>query len=122
MRGISLAAVVAFLLTSAFATLGSFQGTLVAPPPEQSSAQVIWVQGRNQMIRRVEIAHAAVRYDDGVPNSQRSARAEEALAPGAVVMVTAEQDGNGEWQAREIRILKPAAASRAASHPSPSPK
>ena len=115
MRGVSLAAVVAFLLTFAFATLGSFQGTLVAPPPEQSSTQVIWVQGRNHMVRRVEIGHAVVRYDDDVPGSQRSARAEEALAPGAVVMVTAEQDGNGEWQAREVRILKPAAAARRAA-------
>jgi hypothetical protein len=117
MRGLSLGIVALLLGVSAFATLGSFQGTLVEAPPQQASAQVIWVQGRNQMIRRVEIAHAVVSYDDGVPSNQRTARAEEALTPGAVVMVTAEQDGNGEWQAREIRILKPAAQGRrAAAH------
>lgn len=92
----------AALLTAG--TPGSFRGTIVDGPSAQKGW--IYVQGRNGMARRVEIAHAHVTYDDEVPAAQRRAKPEEALEVGAEVRVTAEQGTDGEWRASEVEILK----------------
>jgi hypothetical protein len=85
-------------------TPGSFRGTIVDGPSMQKGW--IYVQGRNGMARRVEIAHAQVTYDDDVPAAERGAKPEDALVVGAEVRVTAEQGSDGEWRASEVEILK----------------
>jgi hypothetical protein len=92
----------AALLTAG--TPGSFRGTIVDGPSAQKGW--IYVQGRNGMARRVEIAHARVTFDEDVPADQRRAKPEDALVVGAEVRVTAEQGSDGEWRASEVEILK----------------
>jgi hypothetical protein len=89
-------------------TPGSFRGTIVDGP--SSERGWIYIQGRNGMARRVEIAHARVTYDEEVPAAERRPKAEDALVVGAEVRVTAEQGSDGEWRASEVEILKTAAA------------
>jgi hypothetical protein len=60
------------------------------------------------MARRVDVSHARVSYDDGVPTETRLPRAEDALIAGAEVRVTAEQGSDGEWRATQVEILKAA--------------
>lgn len=90
-------------------TPGSFRGTIVDGPSAVTGW--IYVQGRNGMARRVEIAHARVAYDEEVPAAERRPKAEDGLVIGAEVRVTAEQGSDGEWRASEIEILKTAGAS-----------
>jgi hypothetical protein len=88
----------------AAATPGSFRGKIVEGP---SPAEKNWlyIQGRNGMVRRVDISHARVEYDDDVPAASRSRNPQEALRPGADVRVTAEQGSDGEWRASRVEIL-----------------
>jgi hypothetical protein len=58
------------------------------------------------MARRVDVSHASVTYDDGVPTETRVPRAKDALTAGAEVRVTAEQSSDGEWTASRVEILK----------------
>jgi hypothetical protein len=87
-------------------TSGSFRGTIVDGP--SAAKGWIYVQGRNGMARRVEIAHAHVAYDEEIPAAERRSRPEEALVVGTEIRVTAEQGSDGEWKASEVEILKPA--------------
>ena len=91
-------------------TPGSFRGTIVDGPSVQKGW--IYVQGRNGMARRVEVAHAHVTYDEEVPTSERSSSPEDALVIGAEVRVTAEQGGDGEWKASAVEVLKPVRADK----------
>jgi hypothetical protein len=87
-------------------TPGSFRGTVVDGPSAPKGW--IYVQGRNGMARRVEIAHARVAYDEAVPAAERRSKPEDALVIGTEVRVTAEQGSDGEWKASDVEILKPA--------------
>ena len=90
-----------------FGVEGMFQGKVVDPPV---SAPVkpgwIFVQGRNHMLRRVEVAHAVIAFGTGVPASQRRSCRMECLEVGQEVRVIAEQDSNGEWRAKKVEILR----------------
>jgi hypothetical protein len=94
-------------------TPGSFRGTIVDGP--SAAKGWIYVQGRNGMARRVEIAHAHVTYDEEVPATQRRSKAEDGLVVGTEVRVTAEQGSDGEWKASEVEILKVAGGEHAAA-------
>jgi len=103
-------------------TPGSFRGKIVEKAP---SAPVeknwIYVEGRNGMVRRVEISHARVEYDEDVPREDRGRAPREVLIPGAEVRITAEQGSDGEWKASEVEILALSASEEnsATAHPSP---
>jgi hypothetical protein len=105
-------AFVAMLFASLYASAadGTFIGKVVDPP---ANAPVtpgwIFVQGRNNMLRRVEVAHAVILFGEDVPVSQRRKCNAECLTPGQEVRVTAHQDTAGEWQAKQVEILKTAA-------------
>ena len=62
--------------------------------------------GRGGYLRRVNIEKCRVRFDSGVPASQRVGSAAEYLRDDAEVRITAEQAQNGEWIAIEVLILK----------------
>jgi hypothetical protein len=86
---------------------GMFQGRVVDPPANQPVASGwIYVEGRNHLLRRVEVSHAAVVFSNDVPDSQRHKCGTECLIPGQEIRVTAEQDSSGEWRAKRIEILK----------------
>jgi len=86
---------------------GTFQGRVMDPPTSQPLVHGwIYVQGRNHLLRRVEVSHAIIVFGENVPVSQRRACSMECLTAGQVVRVTAEQDHTGEWRAKRIEILK----------------
>jgi hypothetical protein len=85
---------------------GMFQGRVVDPPgsmPRQRGW--IFVQGRNHILRRVEVAHAVVVFGNEVPASQRHDCDVRCLEVGQEVRITAEQDGKGEWRAKRVEIV-----------------
>jgi hypothetical protein len=90
------------------ATSGSFRGTVVEGEKGAPQEGWLYVRGRNGAIRRVDISHAAVAYDETVPADERKSSPREQLAVGAEVRVTAEQGSDGEWRASRIEIIKPA--------------
>jgi hypothetical protein len=94
----------------ALAADGTFLGKVV-DPPEGAPVTPGWifVQGRNNMLRRVEVAHAEILFGEDVPVSQRHKCNAECLTPGQEVRITAHQDTAGEWQAKQVEILKTAA-------------
>ena len=84
---------------------GTFLGTLVSGSGSRSEARWIYVKGKNDVIRRVEISAAKVAYADNVPREQRKQPASAGLEPGTEIRVTASQDANGEWRASRIEIM-----------------
>ena len=81
-------------------------GSSIRPPMRPAVTGWIFVQGRNHMLRRVEVAHAADRLWRGSsrqPAPQMQCRMPE---PGQEVRITAHQDRAGEWRAKRVEILK----------------
>jgi hypothetical protein len=96
----------ACLLPSLAEIAGTFRGVIVHAPKGEASHGWIYVQGRNGNLRRAEVSHARVLYASSVPERQREQVPARALKAGAEVRVTASQDGNGEWRASRVEILK----------------
>jgi hypothetical protein len=93
--------------SSGSAADGTFRGKIVNPPAsERAVPGWIFVQGRNQMLRRVEVAHALIVFGEDVPVSQHRKCTSECLSPGQEVRITAYQDSAGEWRAKRVEILK----------------
>jgi hypothetical protein len=84
---------------------GTFLGTLVSASGSRSEARWIFVKGKNDVIRRVEISAAKVAYAESVPSEQRKQPAAAGLQPGTEIRVTAAQDAKGEWRASRIEIV-----------------
>jgi hypothetical protein len=96
-----------FSLTSTWAVEGTFQGHVINPPAnEPQSHGWIYVQGRNHILRRVEVSHANIVFGESVPVSQRHPCSMDCLMAGQEIRVTAEQDRSGEWRAKQVEILK----------------
>jgi hypothetical protein len=96
-----------FAVPLAIAADGTFLGKIVDPPANAPDAPGwIFVQGRNHMLRRVEVAHAEVLFGEDIPVSQRHKCNSECLSSGQEVRVTAHQDSDGEWRAKRVEILK----------------
>jgi hypothetical protein len=94
-----------------FAAEGTFQGKIVDPPGQKQVASGwIFVEGRNRMVRRVDVAHAVIVPPAGSSSGQGKKCGPECLAVGQEVRVTAEQDASGEWHARRVEILRPTSA------------
>jgi hypothetical protein len=91
----------------ALAAEGMFEGKVVSPPvSERSIPGWIYVQGRNHMLRRVEVAHAVVVFGKEVPASERRPCRMDCIEVGQEVRVIAEQDKSGEWRAKRVEILQ----------------
>lgn len=89
------------------ATDGTFVGRIVDPSPEQSQPPGwIFVQGRNHMVRRVEISHATIVFGQEIPVGQRRKCGPECLEAGQEIRVIAAQDSSGEWRAKRVEILR----------------
>lgn len=95
------------LVPSGLAADGTFEGLIVDAPREQPLPHGwIYVMGRNRLLRRVEVAHAAITFGGQVPASQRRKCGPECLEQGIEVRVTAAQDASGEWRAKQVEILR----------------
>jgi hypothetical protein len=94
--------------SAAFAVDGTFRGKIADPPANVPAVKGwIFVEGRNQMLRRVEVAHAEIVYGEEVPASnQRHNCNSDCLVKGQEVRITAHQDASGEWRAKRVEILK----------------
>ena len=91
----------------AFAVDGTFRGKIADPPANVPAVKGwIFVEGRNQMLRRVEVAHAEIVYGDEVPASGQRNCNSDCLIKGQEVRITAHQDASGEWRAKRVEILK----------------
>jgi hypothetical protein len=88
-------------------TAGSFRGKVVQNE-QTTDPKWIYIQGRNGMVRRVEISHARIEYDQDVPAANRKAKPQQSLTSGTEVRVTAEQGSDGEWRASRVEILSTA--------------
>ena len=93
---------------AALAVDGTFRGKIADPPSNEPAVKGwIFVEGRNQMLRRVEVAHAEIVYGEEVPaSSQRHNCNSDCLTKGQEVRITAHQDASGEWRAKRVEILK----------------
>jgi hypothetical protein len=97
------------------ATAGSFRGVIVRGPDQRPGW--IWVQGAHGALRQVEVSRAHVVYDKSVPAGQRQRQPEKSIRAGVEVRVTADQDGNGEWRALKVEILRIGSAAKTAARP-----
>jgi hypothetical protein len=96
---------------TASAVDGTFRGRVVDPPAnEQAVSGWIFVQGKNHMLRRVEVSHALIVFGEDVPVSEHRKCNAECLSPGQEVRITAHQGPDGEWRAKRVEILKITAA------------
>jgi hypothetical protein len=93
------------------ATPGSFRGKIVEGPIA-AEKNWLYIQGRNGMVRRVDVSHSRVEYDEDVPAAGRSRNPQDALKPGVDVRITAVQGSDGEWRASLIEILDSGAVER----------
>ncbi len=110
MRAVRLVTAGLILLLAGVQTLsasaaGIFRGFVVEAPPAEARSGWIYVNSPNGMMRRVKVSRAHVYYARTVPLSLRQERPAKSLVSGTEVRVTAEQDGDGEWNASEIEIL-----------------
>jgi hypothetical protein len=93
--------------TMVFAVDGTFRGKITDPPANEPEVKGwIFVQGKNHMLRRVEVAHAEIVYGEEIPASERHNCNVGCLRPGQEVRITAHQDPSGEWRAKRVEILK----------------
>ena len=107
-RIFSLGLIVAITLlpVAVWGTAGVFQGTVIDPPTSvPASPGWIFVEGRNHMLRRVEVSHAQIEFGSAVPASERHSCRMECLEVGQEIRVIANQDKSGEWRAERVEIL-----------------
>ena len=94
-------------IPTAVAADGTFRGKIADPPANEPAVQGwVFVKGRNQMLRRVEVAHAEIVYGEEVPASERHKCNSDCLSTGQEVRITAHQDASGEWRAKRVEILR----------------
>jgi hypothetical protein len=94
-----------FCCATASAVEGTFYGIVVNPPAgAPQPAGWIYVQSKNHMLRRVDISHATIVFEQGIAQKQKDCR-QPCLVSGDEVRVTAEQDRSGEWRAKRVEVL-----------------
>jgi hypothetical protein len=86
--------------------LGVFQGKIIQKTSTKSGRQLVYVQGKNGFVRKVDVARAVVEYDEDFPVETRLAKPAQALTVSAEVRITGQQKKN-VWLAEEVLILAP---------------
>ncbi len=94
------------LVASAFAATGSFTGQVVNGPNLDTNKKWVFIQGPRGPVRRVDINDAKISFGPAVKKKDKAAKPEDAIREGAEVRVTASQDGQGEWKAASVEIVK----------------
>jgi hypothetical protein len=100
------ALLLAGFLPAAAEISGTFRGVIVHAPAGEPTHGWIYVAGRNGNLRRAEVSHAQILYARSVPIRLRAKDPSQGLKEGAEVRITASQDGNGEWRASRVEILR----------------
>ena len=90
--------------------LGVFQGKIIKAT-KSGGKSYLFVQGRSGFVRKVDVAHATVEYDDDFPAAGRSQHPVDGLTVTTNVRVVAEQKKDN-WLADEVLILPPTAADK----------
>jgi hypothetical protein len=93
-------------MATAFAATGSFTGQVVNGPNLDSNKKWVFIQGPRGPVRRVNINDAKISFGAAVKKQDRATKPEDAVREGAEVRVTASQDGDGEWKAASVEIVK----------------
>jgi hypothetical protein len=88
--------------------LGVFQGKIIKAT-KSGGKTYLFVQGRSGFVRKVDVAHATVEYDDDFPPAGRSQHPVDALTVATNIRVVAEQKKDN-WLADEVLILPPTSA------------
>ena len=91
---------------AAFAANGSFTGRVVNGPNLDLNKKWVFIQGVRGPVRRVDINNSSVSFASTVEKQDRASKPEDAVREGAKVRVTASQDGDGEWKASRVEIVK----------------
>ena len=91
---------------------GSFRGTVVESDDAPLDSAWLYVRGRDGGIRKVDISHASIGYDEGATNNGRTSAQRSDLVAGTEVRVTAEQGSDGEWRAKSVEIVKKAESAK----------
>ena len=99
---------------SAFPTIGSFRGKIVAAPAGQAREGWVFVQGPNGRLRLVDVRRAEFAFDENFRAPANLNPSAKLLLQGAEVRVVGEQQ-DGEWRATRVEIIRLAAATRATS-------
>jgi hypothetical protein len=86
--------------------LGVFQGKIIKASSVCDAKRYLYVQGKSGFVRKVNVSHATVEYDDDFPAGGRSKHPSDALQVATLVRITAEQK-NQSWLATEVLILSP---------------
>jgi len=94
------------IAVSAFAADGSFTGQVVNGPNLDTNKKWVFIQGLRGPARRVDINGAKVSFGSEVKKQDKPLKPEDAIREGAQVRVTASQDGDGEWKASSVEIVK----------------
>src|SRR5258708_15804815 len=88
-------------LAGAYAVDGTFQGKVVdAPEGAPAIPGWIYIQGRNRLLRRVEVAQAEIVFSNAVPENQRGAANPGRLVVGTEDLVRAGEDSSGGWHGK----------------------
>src|SRR5947209_18006140 len=99
-RAIAVLNLLVLLAGSVWAVDGTFQGKVIDPPSNLPKPQGwIYVQGRNHMLRRVEVAHASIVFPHSVPDSQHRQCGSECRTARMEARSTVAEDHSGEWRA-----------------------
>ena len=107
-------ALLILLTATAFATIGSFRGKIVAAPSGQARDGWVFVQGLNGRLRLVDIRKAEFAFDEDFHAPADLSPSAKLLLQGAEVRVVGEQQ-EGEWRAFRVEIIRLAASTRATS-------
>jgi hypothetical protein len=86
-------------------TPGSFRGEVVRTPRGESP-ELLYVMGRDNNVRRVVLAHAAIVDDATARGGVGGQGARKSLVPGTEVRVTALVDAeSGDWTASRVEVI-----------------
>ncbi len=94
------------LAASAFAANGSFTGQVVNGPNLDANKKWVFIQGPRGPVRRVDVSGAKVSFGPSVKKQEKAVKPEDAVREGAEVRVMASQDGDGEWKASSVEVVK----------------
>jgi hypothetical protein len=97
---------VCLILAATAVADGSFLGQVVKRPTADAGKNWVYIQGPHLSMRRVDISGAKIKFSSSI--GKKEAKLEDVLREGAQVRVTASQDGQGEWKASEVEIVKAA--------------
>ena len=94
------------LVAAAFAADGSFTGQVVNGPNLDANKKWVFIQGARGPVRRVDINDAKVSFGAEMKKRDKAMKPEDAIREGAELRVTASLDGEGDWKASRVEVVR----------------